>query len=151
MRFLALLLHTMSVGAITLYTNRMCPFAQRCEVALIKVVPVRRHGTGIAPKQKGVKAADVSIARTELVDKYLDGDVNWLNEIRRLAAKVPESDKLIVRSVSGVSDSRNGGGTLTVEGAVTKPAVIEEFEDAIRDDFRNTPHFMLLLPLSSLL
>ncbi len=87
-------------------------------------------------KQKGVKAADVSIARTELVDKYLDGDVNWLNEIRRLASKVPESDKLIVRSVSAVSDSRNGGGTMTIEGAVTKPAVIEEFEGAIRDDFR---------------
>ncbi|HBV65437.1 MAG TPA: hypothetical protein DEF45_20725 [Rhodopirellula sp.] len=87
-------------------------------------------------KQKGVKAADESIARTELVDKYLDGDVNWLNEIRRLASKVPESDKLIVRSVSAVSDSRNGGGTMTIEGAVTKPAVIEEFEGAIRDDFR---------------
>ena len=87
-------------------------------------------------KQKGVKAADESIARTELVDKYLDGDVNWLNEIRRLASKVPESDKLIVRSVSAVSDARNGGGTMTIEGAVTKPAVIEEFEGAIRDDFR---------------
>ncbi len=87
-------------------------------------------------KQKGVKAADVSVARTELVDKYLDGDVNWLNEIRRLASKVPESDKLIVRSVSAVIDSRKGGGTMTVEGAVTKPAVIEEFEGAIRDEFR---------------
>ncbi len=87
-------------------------------------------------KQKGVKSADSSIARTELVDQYLDGDVNWLNEIRRLASKVPESDKLIVRSVSAVSDSRNGGGTMTIEGAVTKPAVIEEFEGAIRDDFR---------------
>lgn len=87
-------------------------------------------------KQKAVAAADVSIARTEVVDKYLDGDVNWLNEIRRLAAKVPESDKLIVRSVSAVSDTRNGGGTMTIEGAVTKPAVIEEFEASIRDEFR---------------
>ncbi len=87
-------------------------------------------------KQEDVKAADVSIARTEMVDKYLDGDVNWLNEIRRLAAKVPESDKLIVRSVSAVSDPRSGGGTMTVVGAVTKPAVIEEFEAAMRDDFR---------------
>ena len=34
MRFLALLLHTMSVGAITLYTNRMCPYAQRVAIAL---------------------------------------------------------------------------------------------------------------------
>ena len=34
MRFLALLLHTMSVSAITLYTNRMCPYAQRVAIAL---------------------------------------------------------------------------------------------------------------------
>ena len=88
-------------------------------------------------KEKGVKAADVSIARTEMVDKYLDGDVNWLNEIRRLAVKVPESDKLIVRSLYAVSDTRNGGGSITVEGSVTKPSVIEEFEGAVRDDFRS--------------
>jgi len=88
-------------------------------------------------KEKGVKTADVSIVRTEFVDKYLDGDVNWLSEIRRLAAKVPESDKLIVRRVSAVTDLRRGGGTMTIEGAVTKPAVIEEFEGAIRDEFRS--------------
>ena len=88
-------------------------------------------------KGKGVKAADVSIARTELVDKYLDGDVNWLNEIRRLAEKMPESDKLIVRSVSGTTNARSGGGTMQVLGAVTKPAVIDEFEGAVRDDFRS--------------
>ncbi|MDB4393775.1 hypothetical protein N9Z67_00335 [Rhodopirellula sp.] len=88
-------------------------------------------------KGKGVKAADVSIARTELVDKYLDGDVNWLNEIRRLAEKMPESDKLIVRSVSGTTNARSGGGTMQVMGAVTKPAVIDEFEGAVRDDFRS--------------
>ena len=88
-------------------------------------------------KEKGVKAADVSIARTEMVDKYLDGDVNWLNEIRRLAVKVPESDKLIVRSLYAVSDTRNGGGSITLEGSVTKPSVIEEFEGAVRDDFRS--------------
>ena len=34
MRFLALILHTMSVSAITLYTNRMCPYAQRVAIAL---------------------------------------------------------------------------------------------------------------------
>ena len=34
MRFLPLLLRTMSVSAITLYTNRMCPYAQRVAIAL---------------------------------------------------------------------------------------------------------------------
>jgi len=88
-------------------------------------------------KEKAVAAADESIARTETVDRYLDGDVNWLNEVRRLAAKVPESDKLIVRSLNAVSNMRNGGGVMTVDGAVTKPSVIEEFEAAVRDDFRS--------------
>ena len=34
MRLLALATRTMSVGAITLYTNRMCPYAQRVAIAL---------------------------------------------------------------------------------------------------------------------
>jgi len=87
-------------------------------------------------QEKEVKSATESIARTEFVDTYLDGDVNWLNEIRRLAEKAPPSDKLIVRSVSATSDQKSGGGMLTVGGAVTKPAVIDEFEESIRDEFR---------------
>ena len=97
---------------------------------------IERLRSANSKKEKEVKSATESIARTEVVDKYLDGDVNWLNEIRRLAEKSPSSDKLIVRRVSAVSDSRNGGGTLSVAGAVTKPAVIEEFEESIRDEFR---------------
>lgn len=88
-------------------------------------------------KEKKVKNADQSLARTEMVDQYLDGDVNWLNEIRRLARRAPESEKLILRSISMKNDPRSGGGIMTVEGAVTKPAVIEEFEAAVRDPNRN--------------
>ncbi len=87
-------------------------------------------------KEKDVKAADVSIARTETVDRYLDSDVNWLNEVRRLAAKAPESDKLIVRSLNAATDNRNGGGRMTVDVAVTEPSVIGEFEAAVRGDSR---------------
>ena len=88
-------------------------------------------------KEKKVKNADQSLARTEMVDQYLDGDVNWLNEIRRLARRAPESEKLILRSISMKNDPRSGGGIMTVEGAVTKPSVIEEFEAAVRDPNRN--------------
>ncbi|MCA9135398.1 MAG: hypothetical protein KDB00_01530 [Planctomycetales bacterium] len=82
---------------------------------------------------KPSELAKESIERTEKVDAFLDGDVNWLDELRRLAEKVPPSDKFIVRSISGVSDTRRGGGTLRVESAVTDPAVINEMEESLRD------------------
>ena len=88
-----------------------------------------------ASMNSAVDQANESLARTETVDKFLDGDVNWLDEIRRLARQMPPSDELIVRSVSATSDLRTGGGTLTIDGAVTKPGVIDRFEDALRDEF----------------
>ncbi|WP_372895711.1 type IV pilus biogenesis protein PilM [Stieleria sp.] len=79
------------------------------------------------------KAAEESIERTETIDQFLDGDVNWLDEIRRLAEKAPPSDKMIVRNISGTASIRGGGGTLRIVGAVTEPSVIDELEEALRD------------------
>ncbi|QDV43528.1 hypothetical protein Enr13x_33850 [Stieleria neptunia] len=79
-------------------------------------------------------AAQQSIARTETIDQFLDSDVNWLDEIRRLAEKAPPSDKLIVRNISGTASIRGGGGTLRVVGAVTEPSVIDELEESLRDE-----------------
>jgi hypothetical protein len=81
-----------------------------------------------------VDAAVKSIARTESVDKFLDGDVNWLEEFRRLARTMPSSDQMIVRNISAISDARSGGGTLKILGSVTTPGVIDEFEESIRDE-----------------
>ena len=81
-----------------------------------------------------VKQADRSVTRTERVDQFLDGDVNWLDAMRLLASEMPESDKLIVKSISGTTDQRRGGGTLTVIGGVTDPKVIDEFEESLRDE-----------------
>jgi Tfp pilus assembly PilM family ATPase len=81
-----------------------------------------------------VDAAVKSIARTESIDKFLDGDVNWLSELRRLAKTMPPSDQMIVRHISATSDPRGGGGTLKVIGAVTTPGVIDEFEESLRDE-----------------
>ena len=81
-----------------------------------------------------VKAAGESVARTERVDRFLDGGVNWLDEIRRLAEKMPPSDKLIVSSITGKSDKRNGGGDLTVVGGVRNPDTQASFGEALRDE-----------------
>lgn len=96
-----------------------------------KITELRNANAAMKP---AVDAAAASSARTETIDQFLDGDVNWLDELRRLASTMPPSDKLIVRSVSGTTDVRAGGGKLVVSAAVTQPSVIDDFENALRDD-----------------
>ena len=87
-----------------------------------------------AALQPEVDRAKESIARTETVDEFLDGDVNWLKEIRRMAMNMPPSDQMIVRGVSVTANTRGGGGTLKVEGGVVSPSTIDAFEQALRDE-----------------
>lgn len=89
---------------------------------------------GNSAMQADVKLADESLAKTETVDAFLDGDVNWLSEIRRMAMEMPPSDQMIIRGVSASVDARKGGGTLKIEGGAVNPAVIDEFEKSLRDE-----------------
>ena len=87
-----------------------------------------------AAMQDDVKRADASLAKTETVDTFLDGDVNWLQEIRRMATEMPVSEQMIIRGVSASVNARAGGGVLKIEGGAVNPAVIDEFEKALRDE-----------------
>jgi Tfp pilus assembly PilM family ATPase len=86
-----------------------------------------------ANQQEQVDRAIDSIRRTETIDRYLDGNVNWLGEIQRLASSMPPSEEMIVRRVAGSADDR-GGGTMTIIGGVTEPEVIDSFEQSLRDE-----------------
>ncbi|WDQ14543.1 hypothetical protein [Rhodopirellula sp. P2] len=81
-----------------------------------------------------VETADVSVQRTERVDQFLDSDVNWLEELVRLAEALPPAEELIVKSVSATASDRQGGGRLVVSGMVTSPDVIDDMESSLRDD-----------------
>ncbi|MDG2223255.1 MAG: hypothetical protein P8L85_17870 [Rubripirellula sp.] len=87
-----------------------------------------------ATMKSEVDTANESVQRTEKIDAYLDGDVNWLNELRRMAITIPASEELIVRGISASSNTRSGGGVITLEGAVTEPAVIDKLEQSLRDE-----------------
>lgn len=78
--------------------------------------------------------AEAMIDQTARVDQFLNGDVNWLEELQRLATTMPASDQLILREVNAASDARDGGGRLVVSGRVTSPKVIDEFEATLRDE-----------------
>ncbi len=86
-----------------------------------------------AGMKANLQRANESARRTATVDAYLDGDVNWLAEIERLATSMPPSNQMIVRRIGGTVDDRRGGGTLTIVGGVTRPEVIDNFETAVRD------------------
>ena len=80
------------------------------------------------------ETADKSIARTEQIDKFLDSDVNWLDELRRVAEKIPPSEELIVKGISANAETRLGGGNLVISGAVTQSNVIDSMEESLRDE-----------------
>jgi len=84
--------------------------------------------------RQSVQAAQQSVARTDRIDTYLDGDVIWLEELERLAEKIPPAEQLILKQISAVSEPRRGGGRLTVSGVVTSPQVIEQMESSLRDE-----------------
>ncbi|CAD74284.1 MAG TPA: hypothetical protein DDX19_00440 [Rhodopirellula baltica] len=95
---------------------------------------IKRLEAANATMRDQVKTADASVQRTERVDQFLDADVNWLEEIERLAAALPPSDQLILKQVSAQADSRQGGGRMVVSGLVTSPDVIDEMESSLRDE-----------------
>lgn len=80
------------------------------------------------------EAAEVMIDQTARVDQFLNGDVNWLEELQRLSTTMPTSDQLILREVNATADVRDGGGRMVLSGRVTSPDVIDEFEASLRDD-----------------
>ncbi|MFK8111452.1 MAG: type IV pilus biogenesis protein PilM [Rubripirellula sp.] len=87
----------------------------------------------IAKMKPEVKLSEESTARTDAIDLFLDGNVNWLREMKRLAETMPPSDQMIIRSLTATSNPRGGGGTMNVEGAVTNPQTIKQFEASLRD------------------
>lgn len=84
--------------------------------------------------QTDVKKAEQSITRTELVDQFLDGNVIWLEQLRRLTDKMPPAEQVIVKTISAKSNVAAGGGQLILQAAAKSPGVVHEMEASIRDE-----------------
>lgn len=88
---------------------------------------------GLKPE---VEKAEAMMARTETVDRFLDGNVIWLDELSRAAKQVPGANELILRNVS-VLTPREGGGKLTLNGAAKSPEVVDQLSAALRDELHS--------------
>ncbi len=80
-----------------------------------------------------VEKAEAMIARTETVDRFLDGNVIWLDELSRTAKQVPGSSELILKNVA-VLTPREGGGKLTLTGAAKSTESVDQLSTSLRDD-----------------
>ena len=88
----------------------------------------------LAAMKPRVEAAEQVISRTDLIDRFLDGNVIWIDELARAAKQVPPSDDAILKSITAVALPREGGGKLTLNGAATTPVVVDQVASALRDD-----------------
>jgi hypothetical protein len=84
----------------------------------------------LAPK---LDAAKKKIADAAEVEKFVHGDITWLDELHRLtdSEKFPIADEAIVEQV--VASTRDNGGSLLLEGHVREPNVINRMENSLRD------------------
>ena len=96
-----------------------------------KEIKSRENDLGSLKPQ--VALAQASIDRTEIVDKYLDGGVIWIDELSRTAKQIPPSTDAILKTVTVNTNQRGGGGFLTLAGAATSTAAIDQLSQALRD------------------
>jgi hypothetical protein len=95
---------------------------------------VNRRESELKSLQPDVKKAEQSITRTELVDQFLDGNVIWLEQLRRLTDKMPPAKQVIVKTISAKSNVAAGGGQVILQAAAKSPGVVHEMEASIRDE-----------------
>ncbi len=91
----------------------------------------------LAELKPQVERAEQNIMRTNAVDVFLDGNVNWLEETRRLAQKIPAADQVMLNQLTGKILPQTGGGTLTVQADAVTPAVVGQMNTTLRDELHS--------------
>lgn len=97
----------------------------------IKDAELRGLRARTASLQQRVQRAQVQMDRVAVLDEWVEGDINWLDELRELSDELPSAEQTIVTQLA--ASALQSGGRLTVTGAVKDSQVIASIERAIRD------------------
>ncbi len=75
------------------------------------------------------------IKQREDVDKFLSGAVNWLDEIKHIATKMPPSEDimLLAPSLDLVTDRTSTTGQITVTAVAKDASALKNFRESISD------------------
>jgi Tfp pilus assembly PilM family ATPase len=78
-----------------------------------------------------VQKARKLTAEADRIGKFADGDVTWLDEIRRIARRMPDAEHVILDDVN-ISIDPVKGGRVTLQGNVVSTDVIANLEESLR-------------------
>lgn len=85
-----------------------------------------------ADQQKLVDQYTQVVGRVTSIEAWRAGDVQWLNEMKRLAEKLPPADDVMLTEVRFTSQP-GGGGKIEFDGLVKKLDTVKEVENGLRD------------------
>lgn len=69
---------------------------------------------------------------TAEIEKWLAGDVLWLDELERLSRRLPGAQDVMVTQLRLASAP--GGGTIQLDGLVRQAAIVDQLEQQLRDE-----------------
>jgi hypothetical protein len=87
----------------------------------------------LAALEKEIKAANRSIFVAERINRWAAADITWLDELHRLATRLPPPRNVRLGRLQ-IDASSVTGGTMRLQGYVDGPGTISELEDDLRDD-----------------
>ncbi|HEY2761787.1 MAG TPA: hypothetical protein VGI75_13620, partial [Pirellulales bacterium] len=80
------------------------------------------------------KTADDNLKKAAEIEKWIGGDVNWLDELARLATKVPPAKDLMLTLITTPNDYLKNTSNMHLEGVARSTNVVEQLPQALRDD-----------------
>ncbi|HTQ38118.1 MAG TPA: hypothetical protein VMJ32_03770 [Pirellulales bacterium] len=81
-----------------------------------------------------LKHADEIIKKTAEVEKWIGGNVNWLDEIARLASKAPPAQEFMLTSITTPNDNLKNISNIHLEGRARDTSVVEHLPQSLRDE-----------------
>ena len=91
----------------------------------------------LARQSQSLKAAVTAAEQTQLaaadIEKWRGGNVVWLDELDRLAEKLPPADEVMLTSLS-LSLAPEPGGNIALKGLARDPAAINGLAGGLRDE-----------------
>ena len=86
----------------------------------------------VAAKQKLVDPSTQVIDRVAAIDAWRASDIVWLNEMKRLAEKLPPPEDVMLTEVRFAAQ-QGGGGKIEFDGLVKSLDTVQKVENSLRD------------------
>jgi Tfp pilus assembly PilM family ATPase len=100
-------------------------FARRAEVSRLQ--------TELDELTAGSSQRDLLIGKTDVIDRWKKGDINWLDELYEISDRFPLPDEAIVERFSASVAAASDEATIGINGKITQPNVENDIVGELRE------------------